>query len=491
MTSANKTSQVLWVSISKFTTLFFTMLVAAVLSRLLSKQDYGTYRQVLYVYNTLLVVFAVGVPKAYGYFLPQVSDEEAKTLLKKINLILFLLGLAFSTFLFFGATYIGEILRNQALGPALKIFAPIPLLLLPTIGIDSIFVNMNKTRLLVLFRMISHSIMACCIILPVLIMGHDHRSALIGWLVSAFVTCILALVFSRIPYRKIAAKETTFSNEDIFKYCLPLMVAALYGVGIKAANQFFVSRYFGTVEFATFANGFIPLPFVGMIINAVSAVLFVSFSETLNRKEVDWQSFLSTWQNALKKSAKIIYPLTAFAFAFAPQIMVILYGVKYLESSLYFRIHLVLNFFNVIAFAPLILATGETRYYARVHLVFMVVIWSTHYLLLYVNSPIVIAMNSIFISILIVFVFLRFLVKKFALKFADLVPLQFLLKNLIISITSALLAYGIIATFASAENPLLFLLAGGMLWMIALYFIAYIFGEDYRELLKPLMKKII
>ena len=81
----SNTIQSLWVAMGSLASFAFSIVSAAILSRYFAKEDYGTYKQVMYVYHTLLTVFTLGLPKSYSYFLPRVTKEEGLSLVKKIT----------------------------------------------------------------------------------------------------------------------------------------------------------------------------------------------------------------------------------------------------------------------------------------------------------------------------------------------------------------------------------------------------------------------
>ena len=60
-----------------------------ILSRFFDKGDYGTYKQVMYVYSTLLAVFTLGLPKAYAYFLPKYATNYSRDIISKVTKIFF------------------------------------------------------------------------------------------------------------------------------------------------------------------------------------------------------------------------------------------------------------------------------------------------------------------------------------------------------------------------------------------------------------------
>src|SRR5690554_4623320 len=152
-----------------------------ILSRYFTKDDYGTYKQVLYVYTTLLTVFTLGLPKAFSYFLPRVDENQAKSLIKKITNLFFLLGALFSIILFFGSDYIAVFLRNPDLAYALKIFSPVPFLMLPTMGLEGILATFRKTKFMTLYTVVTRVMMLLFVALPVILFDGGYIQAIIGF----------------------------------------------------------------------------------------------------------------------------------------------------------------------------------------------------------------------------------------------------------------------------------------------------------------------
>ena len=87
--STNNTKQAFWVALGSLFSFGFSIVSSMILSRYFDKGYYGTYKQVMYVYNTLLTVFTLGLPKAFSYYLPRVDISQANNLIKKITNIFF------------------------------------------------------------------------------------------------------------------------------------------------------------------------------------------------------------------------------------------------------------------------------------------------------------------------------------------------------------------------------------------------------------------
>ncbi|MBK6963930.1 MAG: oligosaccharide flippase family protein [Bacteroidales bacterium] len=427
------TIQAMWVAMGSLSSFALAIVSAAILSRYFNKTDYGTYRQILYVYSTLLIVFAAGLPTVFSYFLPRYSLEQGKDIVWKVTKVLFLLGAFFSIFLFGFSGIIADLLKNPELKTGLKYFSPIPMLLFPTLGIEGIFSTYKKSIYIAIYNTLSRLLMLLFIVLPVIILKGSYLYAIYGWIVVSVISLILAFRFKQIPFRGILSEKSGLSYREVFGYSLPMVAASIWGIAIRSADQFYISRFFGAEVFAEFSNGFIDIPFVGMVTGATSTVLMPMFSKMIHDKS-NIEDVLNLWKSALLKSAMIIYPVVFFFLFNAKNVVVFLYSDTYTNSAVFFQISMMVNFFNIIVFIPLILAMGKTRFYSRVHAAMAICAWALGYaVVLIFNSPVSIAILSVVISIVKILIFVLFVAKLFGISPIKLFPVD---KILVLSIHS-------------------------------------------------------
>ena len=112
----SNSKQAAWVAIGSFFSFIVSIISSMILSRFFDKGDYGTYKQVMYVYSTLLAVFTLGLPKAYAYFLPKYATNYSRDIISKVTKIFFILGAAFS--LFSSAIYTAVLTYHYQIIPA-------------------------------------------------------------------------------------------------------------------------------------------------------------------------------------------------------------------------------------------------------------------------------------------------------------------------------------------------------------------------------------
>lgn len=484
--STNNSRQAAWVAIGSFFSFLVGIISPMVLARYFDKADYGTYKQVMYVYNTLLSVFTLGLPKAYAYFLPKYATRYSKDIINKITSIFTVLGLVFSVVLFAGSGLIASFLNNPDLKKALMIFAPTPLFLLPTMGLDGIFASFRQTKYLALYTVLTRLLTIICIILPVILFDGNYIHAIIGFDIASLLTCLIALSIRTLPIRHEPCEKSDLSYRSIFDFSLPLFYASMWGMIISSANQFFISRYYGAEVFADFSNGFMEIPFVGMVIGAVGTVLLPVFSEMDSGNGMN-SNAMQLWNSAMIKSAKIIFPMLVYGVFFAKVLMTCMYGDNYSQSTIYFQIKNISSLLYIIPFAPIILAIGKTKQYANVHMIIAFIIVIAEYLVVKtLDSAVYVAVVSEICQALKIYLLMKIISKYASKSIFELLPLRSLTKVLCAAILSGAMSF-IIIEFV-AVNKFVILIVGFIIYLLMYYGLCWMFQISYRDIFKSLLK---
>lgn len=486
---SNNTIQALWTGVGSFSSFAIALVSAAILARYLSKADYGTYKQILYVYNTLLIVFTAGLPRVFAYFLPRYDLSQGKEIVFKISKFLFITGLAFTIFLYTLSGLIANLLNNPELARGLKLFSPVPLLLLPTLGIEGIFSTYKKTIYIAIYNTLTRTLMLIFIVAPVILFSSNYLTAIYGWISVSIIILIIAYFFKGIPFKGVKQVRSGLDFKTIFKYSIPLVSATIAGIIFRSANQFYVSRYFGPEVFADFSNGFIEIPFVTMITGSVATVLMPVFSKIIHDKS-DVSQITSLWHSALQKSAIIIYPIVIYFMFYSKEVVTIVYSDLYIESSRYFSISMVLNFFNIILFAPLLLALGETKFYANLHYVQAIITWVIEYCAIVIfKTPVAVAISFVAISICGIFVSMGYSSKKLGVTFFRLFPASRFIVIASHSFISLFIINLILRKLLPDVSNIMFVGVAGVAYVCLLFISARWFKISYIEIIEPLLKR--
>lgn len=415
-------TQALWLAIGSFSSFSLAIVSAAILARYFNKSDYGTYKQIIYIYNALFVLFAAGLPNAFTYFLPKQTMEENKDFVNKMIIILIILGTCFSLILFFSAPLIAILFKNQGITKGLRLFSIIPILMLPTLGLEGIYASIKKTYIVAIYNTATRVFMLLSITLPVILFEGTYTSAIFGWIISSTLTFLLAIYLIKKPYKQYKSGISPFKYKHIFSFSIPILLASIFGILIRFADQFFISRYFGEEKFADFSNGFIELPFVGMVTGAISVVLIPLFSGYISKKQGTIE-IIENWKNAISKSALILYPILIFFIFFSNQTMLVLYGAKYEASTIFFQIGMLVNLFTIAMYNTILFSMGETKIYSWIHIVQAILIWGLGFLVIKIfNSAVVYAITSRMLFILQIAAGIYFSTKKLNVRIKDVIP---------------------------------------------------------------------
>lgn len=371
----SRTTQAFWLAVANLLSMSATLLIAAVLSRFMPPADYGTYRQVIFIYYTLLMLFSWGMPRSFSYFLAKVPVEEGRWIVCRLNSVLLCLASLFSAILFFGATMIASALGNEALAPNLRYFAVTPMLLMPLLGVEGILTVYKRTRLVAGYVAMSRLLMIAGAVLPVIMFGATVTGAVIGFVSASFLTCLLGWRLMFIPFRGVVSVKSKLTLREVADFVMPIFTSSIYGFVIASSSQFFVSRFLGVEAFAVFANGYRELPFAGMIIGATAGVLLPEFTRLAHGEDgIDSNAIIKIWRSVVVKSTSLIYPLSVFACFFAGEIMTLLYGGGYQEAAPLFVMITIVNLTRVVPYGAVMFALGGGRAFAKAHLLTAVLI---------------------------------------------------------------------------------------------------------------------
>lgn len=483
--NSSNTTQAIWVGIGQLSSFSLSIINAAILARYFDKAEYGTYKQILYIYNILLVLFSAGLNGSPSYFLPKQTMEQGKDFIFRLTKVFLILGFSFSLFLFLLAPIISDLFHNPELTKGLRLFSLVPMLMLPTHGLDGIYASLRKTHVIAIYITFSRIFVLILITLPVIILKGTYITAIYGWIISSLITCLFAIYLIFKPFKKTSRHPTRFRYQDIFKYSLPIMIATIYGILIRFADQFFISRYYGTEVFAEFSNGFIDLPFISMMTGATTVVLLPLFSK-YSESASGIENICQTWKSATEKSVILLYPVLVFFIFNAKSSVIALYGEQYAISANYFMIGMLIGFFNIIVYNPVLFSMGKTKLYAQMHLVQAALIWITGYaVVLLSGTPVLYALLSRLLFMAQVSAGIIFATRILGVKLSDIIPFSIMLKAFLHSSLICGIVVWIVGLIA--HNVFLKLGLSGLISAGLVLFTGNFFGIRYWETLMSML----
>lgn len=342
-------------------------LLPVVLVRFMAPEAFGQYRLIWLAIMTVMVLVPLNMPLTLYYFLPRSSAAD-----RQLHVRMTLLYLA-------GASLIGGLLVSpwnpllpssmQSLSaygvllPALVVlFATSSLLdLLPTIE-ERVHWQAALTVSMSLLRTFTLGWAA----------WKTGDVEMLIWMLLALMTFKLLLLLAYIA-RRHSLVGTWFRRRafvDQFRHSAPLGVSsALYGMRAQA-DQWVIASLFPLANFAVFSVATVLGPMVNLFRQSINHVFLPSMSRLHANGNLTGMIELNNRANVMV--ATLAYPLLAFAFAFAEEIVGLIYTQAYVGAAPVMRVYIVGLLIFVVELSSVIMLMKEGFFALRLNIVVLV-----------------------------------------------------------------------------------------------------------------------
>jgi O-antigen/teichoic acid export membrane protein len=337
------------------------LLTLSVAARLVTKDEVGTYQQLSLVYSITAPLFLGGIPAALLYFLPRAGDrQEMHEWVVRSYLLLGLFGVGAAALTVALRHPLADLMDNPELAPALVLYAPYVAFAFLIAVAPSVLIATGRARAAgVVNAMIGMTtlvgVTAAALIEP------DARAIALGLSIAGGLTALgtIAIVARslRLPPRVRLSRTTAWL--PILGFGLPI---AFGGLMARVGYQFdrvVVGANFPPEQFAIYALGAVELPLSLLLQQAVSNVLAPAL--TTRYREGDLKGMVALWREALRKTTLIVAPMFAYLMVEAGDVIRVLYGRGYAESSSIFRIYLLFLPLRIATWGLIPQAAGRTR----------------------------------------------------------------------------------------------------------------------------------
>ena len=408
------------------------------LSYNLSKDIYGSYRQVWLLFNTLVPILSIGIPISVNYFIPLLKDSQRKYFVFQTYALLCILGFLFSLIMFFGANSFSVLFENPEVLHLAKYFSIIPFLCLPTLFYQNLFVCLNNPLLATKVSLFSSVTYLSAIIIPIYY-GYSISDMII---ILTYYYLIQFLLIGFLIYKMFKNIEMQYSFGLIKKqiyYAVPVGLTAAIGIISMSVDKIFISSFFTTEEFAEYANGAMELPFIGIITGSIMAVLMPKFVKLYNSDDII--SLIRIWKSSIRKVAFMFFPLMCILFIFSEQLIILFFSEKYLESVDIFRIYLLQLPCRITIFGIVLLSINQTSFVLKSTLLYLIFNISLNFILIKSLGIVGPAIATIISLYFISFLQLEKISCHMNSKISQILPWSYLGKILVISIFVGFVIY--------------------------------------------------
>jgi O-antigen/teichoic acid export membrane protein len=354
----SRTIKVLALSLGQGLTALIGLLSAVVLSRVLDKVEYATFRQTFLAYEFAAPVMGLGIAQAIYYFLPGETERVRGRVMDALSITVFM-GCLFSLFILLGGNQLlSKRFNNPQLADALIFLSPYPVFMMAMGLLASVLVVRERVKLLSTFNVLSRFAIGLAVIVPCLF-WKEAKVSIIGQVVMTIMVSSIA-IYLMIRETPIGSYKPKWeSMRSMVRYSVPLGIASMVGTISMQLDKVIVSSMCSSADFAVYANGAIEIPLIGIVTGSISLVILGDMRKLILEGNNDEAIIL--FRRAAEKAAWILLPAMMFLLINADSFIKVLFSEKYADSVLPFRIYLLLLPVRIVFYSSVLMAIGKTK----------------------------------------------------------------------------------------------------------------------------------
>lgn len=335
-----------------------TMLIAMLLSRFRSLEEYGTYSQMQLIGNLVTSIFMVGLPNSISYFISKNDKIKRQEFLNTFFSLCSLLGTMGGILLILAIPIASQYFNNRDIMIYWFFLLSYPWTKITLASIENLLVSYNKIEKLMVFKGAY-----CCITLLTLIVCCIIKTSFYIYMIaftcsevvfSIWVYSIASKVEGRLKFQ--LRKHTITS---ILRYSLPIGLSSIVSTISIELDKLLIGWFYNTNEMAIYVNASRELP-ITVISTAISAVLMppmVKFLAKGKNKEA-----VELWKKSVILSYIFISFIVMILFVYAKEVIAILYSSKYIPGIGVFRVYTLVLLLRVTYFGIILNSIGKTRF---------------------------------------------------------------------------------------------------------------------------------
>ena len=355
------TVQAFWLLIAKTLAFVFAFALPVLLTRTLSQNEYGLFKQVFLIVTTATALLPLGFGMSSYYYLPREKNEKVRGQVI-LNILLFnlLIGAAACLLLVFWPGLIAKIFRDPTIPTYSSLVGAVVLVWLFSAFLEIVAVANQELRLATVFIVFGQ--LSRTVLLLAAAIVFDSVTALIyaalihGTLQSL---ALLWYVSSRFPgfWR---AFDWSLTVKQV-AYALPFGLAGLLYTIQTDLHNYFVSNKFSAATFAIYSIGVAQVPLIGILRDSVSSVILPRISYLQEQGQA--REILILLANAVRKLAAVILPIYCVLLITGREFLTVMFTKAYLQSWPIFAVNLTMLPISLIEVDAVVRAYEKHRFF--------------------------------------------------------------------------------------------------------------------------------
>ncbi|MGM0588305.1 MAG: lipopolysaccharide biosynthesis protein [Bacteroidota bacterium] len=341
----------------------FALVVAMVLTRLLSEEVYGIYRKVWLIYGISAPVFISSLVNTLYYQRSTDALRNSSVVWGALSLALGY-GLLVGGIIALGSPWLADFVQAP-IQEALRYFALYAGLSVIAGTAEPIFVLAHRKKWLMVYNL-GYNLFEALIITGSFWMGYPLEQVVMIMAIGPAVR-ILVILAGIVKYSFSWPGWAAIWREipESVRYGGGLMLTAIVGIAVVDIDNWIISRaYESNVIYAIYAIGARKLPFVSAFTNSVSSGLVMEYGPAL--KQGKFERMMAAIRTQTDRVWLLLIPGMMVGWVFAEELLVFVFEKStYAQSAPIFRIYLMLIIANMVFPHSVLLGRGKSYVQAR------------------------------------------------------------------------------------------------------------------------------
>jgi len=335
-------------------------IIPIILVRLLAKNDFGTYQQLLIISTVSIGIMRLGIPTSIYYFYSQIGDALKNIFILQTIVMLLLSGIFSASIIYVASPYISLSIGNTLIANLLPIYTLYILFYLASDYLSHLLISQDRYYFN-LWLQVCESIVRVLILIVPLLLGFGIYGLIISIATYAFIRYVLYLYIIRGYIFSLHRHDLkTLFIIDQLKYSLPLGLTRVMATIGGQFDKILISIYFTTSQFAVYAIGALSIPLDVIFQTSVANILRANLPPLVVENKID--EVCTLLRNSVRKLSLIIWPISAYIFLYSQEFINILFTNNYADSVDIFRIYLIAMPLNALILSPIPQVFGVTKY---------------------------------------------------------------------------------------------------------------------------------
>ena len=338
-----------------------SLVIPIALTRLLLKEEYGEYQQLVMIYSIIQAILLLGIPQSLLYFYPRSEKENHSMLVKQTWSIV-----TFSAIFVIIATWGGsELIKNMFpehhLQPfifLIGVYTGIMLLVMP---LQNLLVVEGEESL-AMKSMIGFTLIDIIVLPSAALINPSTLGMVHGIITTAILKAALVLGYIYFNYLNKKHTGRTYYKEQL-AYGIPVGLTAMIGVINVNVDKYMVAMFFSTSVFGVYYLGSLWAPIFGWISQSAAQVITPRLSKA--HKDNNLTEMRDLYNQSIEKLSFLFFPLTVFLIIMAEPLILTMFTEKFEDAVPIFTIYMILLPTYPFRIGWILMASGQTNFLLR------------------------------------------------------------------------------------------------------------------------------